>query len=359
MAERKPVGNRQSSRRTTLRDVAREAGVSVATASRVLNGSPYVSQETRDGVQRVFARLDYAPDPLARALNAGGTNTVGAVIPTIDHAIFAAFLQALEAKLDSNGYSLLIATTGGDPRVELERARSLLEMGARALIVSGLEHEPELTNLVRRFGAPLVATSIYDASASLPTIGYDNAGLARRALRHLLDLGHADVALVHGPAAQNDRTRLRIRGAESVEGSHSLRKIETELSVGGGVTGAQEALSWDRPPTALLCVSDLIALGAMFELQRNGFILPRDMSVMGFDNISWSQYSHPPLTCMSLPVAAMGQESAQAICSFLEEDVAIPSLLLEGEIKIRGSTCRRSNAYRGTHRPESSAINLR
>ncbi|MDE0202736.1 MAG: LacI family DNA-binding transcriptional regulator, partial [Rhodospirillaceae bacterium] len=111
MPERPSLGSKQSSRRVTLRDVAREAGVSIATASRVLNGSPSVSPSTREDVLRVFARLEFAPDPLARALNAGGTNTVGAVIPTINHAIFAAFLEALEAGLDANGYRLLIATT--------------------------------------------------------------------------------------------------------------------------------------------------------------------------------------------------------------------------------------------------------
>ena len=345
MPERKPLRSKQSSRRITLRDVAREAGVSVATASRVLNDSPSVSPETREDVLRVFAKLEFAPDPLARALNAGGTNTVGAVIPTINHAIFAAFLEALEARLDANGYRLLIATTGMDRGVELERARSLLEMGARALIVTGLDHEPELTGLAKRFGAPVVATSIYEASASMPTIGYDNAELGRQAMRHLLDLGHRDVALVSGPTAQNDRARLRIRGAESVDGVRSLRTIETELSVGGGAA-AKQALAWERRPTALLCVTDLVALGAMFELQRSGILLPRDMSVMGFDHISWSEHSYPRLTCISLPVAAMGQESAQAICDYLTDGTPIPSVQLQGEIRVRGSTCPPPNPAR-------------
>ena len=345
MPEHRSLRIKQSSRRVTLRDVAREAGVSVATASRVLNDSPSVSSATREAVLRVVAKLEFAPDPLARALSVGGTNTVGAIIPTINHAIFAAFLEALEARLDTNSYRLFIATTGMDPRVELERARSLLEMGARALIVTGLDHDPELTALAKRFGAPVVATSIYEASASLPTIGYDNVELGRQAMRHLLDLGHRDVALVSGPTAQNDRARFRIRGAESVEGVRSLRKIETELSVGGGVVAAKQALAWDPRPTALLCVTDLVALGALFQLQRSGLQLPRDMSVMGFDHISWSEHSHPRLTCISLPVAAMGQQSAQAICDFLEDGTPIPSIQLHGSINVRGSTCRPRDAY--------------
>ena len=114
MPERRPLRSKQSPRRVTLRDVAREAGVSVATASRVLNGSPSVSPATREDVLRVFARLEFAPDPFARALNAGGTNTVGAVIPTINHAIFAAFLEALEASGASENTLVVYTSDHGE-----------------------------------------------------------------------------------------------------------------------------------------------------------------------------------------------------------------------------------------------------
>ena len=103
------------------------------------------------------------------------------------------------------------------------------------------------------------------------------------------------------------------------------------------------------PPTALLCLSDLLAIGANFEFQRSGLSLPHDISVMGYDNISWSEHTHPPLTCMSLPVAAMGQSAAQAICDFLEEGAPIPSIWLPGEIKVRGSTGSSSGASGDLH----------
>ena len=339
---------RTSSGRSTLRDVAREAGVSIATASRVLNGSPSVSPGTRSDVLAVIQRLEFAPDPLARALNAGGTNIVGAVIPTINHAIFAAFLEALEAGLGSNGFSLVIATTGDNSDVEFERARSLLEMGARALIVSGLEHNPELAGLAKRFRAPVVATSLYDPAATFPTIGYDNEELARQAVRFLLDLGHTDIALMHGPVLTNDRTRLRIRGAEAVMSDRRLRRVEVELSVRGGASAAQRVLSWDPVPTAMLCLSDVLAIGAIFEFQRSGLELPGEMSVMGFDNISWSGHTHPRLTCMSLPVAEMGRKTAQAICDNLQDGAPIRSHRIAGEIRIRASTsCVRNRARHG------------
>ena len=339
MRNRRAQAVRTSPGRITLRDVAREAGVSIATASRVLNGSPSVAPATRGDVLAVIKRLEFAPDPLARALNAGGTNTVGTIIPTINHAIFAAFLEALEAEFGSNGFSLVIATTSDDPEVEFARARSLLEMGARALIVSGLEHDPGLAGLAKRFGAPVVATSLHDPSATFPTIGYDNEELARQAVRYLLDLGHTDIALMHGPVWGNDRTRLRVRGAESVGSACNLRKIETELSVRGGAGAAQQVLSQNPLPTALLCLSDVLAIGAMFEFQRNGLKLPEEMSVMGFDDISWSGHTHPRLTCMSLPVAEMGQQTARAICDHLQNGTPIRSCRLAGEIRIRASAC--------------------
>ena len=331
------TGNR-SSGRIKVRDVAREAGVSVATVSRVTSGSPAVSPATRERILRIIKELGYAPDPFGKALNAGGTNTVGAVIPTVNHAIFAAFLESLEAELGRNGYSLVIATSENDRTVELARARSLLEMGAKALIVSGLDHEPELAELARRFGTPVVGTSLYNPAAEFPTIGYDNAGLARDAMQYLIGLGHANIALFHGPAAGNDRTRLRIKGAEGLGQGLALRNVETELSVKGGVRAVKRILTWKVPPTAILCLSDVLALGAMFELQRIGLRVPEDISVMGFDNISWTEQIHPPLTCMNLPVAEMGRLSASAICEYLSKGTPIESVQLSGELMPRRST---------------------
>ena len=236
-------------------------------------------------------------------------------------------------------------------------------MGARALIVTGLDHEPELTGLAKRFGAPVVATSIYEASASLPTIGYDNFELGRQAMRHLLDLGPGMSPWFPGP---------RRRTTEPVSGFvariHRGRGFAANDRDGaerqGGAVAAKQALAWDRRPTALLCVTDLIALGAMFELQRSGLLLPRDMSVMGFDHISWSEHSHPRLTCISLPVAAMGHESAQAICDFLKDGTPIPSVLLQGEFKVRAPHADRrtrleSRTGRGDPRKPASSFPIR
>lgn len=324
------------SNRVKMRRVAQEAGVSIATVSRVINDSPSVAKPTRERILQAIQQLGYAPNPLAKALNAGRNKTVGAVIPTVDHAIFATFLEAVEEGLGNRGYSLVIATSDYDPEIELRRTKSLLEMGAQAIILSGGDHLPELNDLTTRFGVPLVLTSLYDQGANHPTIGYDNRQMARMAVEHLTSLGHSDIALIHGPLTYNDRTQLRIQGAR--DAASTIRLVESELSEKGGVDATKEMLTWRRFPSAILCLSDVIALGVMFELYRAGRRIPDDVSLMGFDNLAWSEHTFPSLSCIDLPVHEMGLAAADGICNRLDDGVEIAPKLLNGKLMIRDST---------------------
>ncbi|MEM9780182.1 MAG: LacI family DNA-binding transcriptional regulator [Pseudomonadota bacterium] len=331
----------RSSAKVKLRDVAREAGVSVATVSRVINKSESVRLATRERIEATIAELGFTPNPLAKAFSAGRTRTVGAVIPTVGHAIFANFLNALEGELSALGYALVIATAGDDAQVECARVRALLEMGAEGIIVSGTAHEPELTAMVEGFGVPLVYTSVFDPDADRPTIGYDNAQLAAEAVEHLTGLGHRRIAVLHGPTAGNDRTRLRIDGAQraaaAVPGTQ-VRLHQTELTEAAGVSAAQALLAEGPGVTAILCLSDVIALGVLFALARAGAHVPDQISVMGFDDLSWAQHAHPPLTAVHLPAERMGRTVGAALVRHLEEGVPIEPTLLDGRVFVRAST---------------------
>lgn len=334
--------NKQLTQRSKLRDVAREAGVSVATVSRVINNSPRVTKATKLKIEKVISRLEFTPDPVARALTIGRTKTVGAVIPTLDHAIFSNFLNSLEEGLAAVGYALVVATTDGDPDIEASRTRALLEMGVEGVVLSGMVHRPETDQLANRYGAPVILTSCYSTSAVYPTIGYDNSGLARLAMRHLHDLDHKDIQIVHGPLKNNDRTQARLAGAQAFASEFNIRltSVEVELSEAGGVEAVKRLIQLTRKPTALLCLSDVIALGSIFELQRTSLRTPQDISVMGFDNLDWSVHSEPPLTSISLPVRQMGQQTAEAIFGKLEHDIEIKPQLIEGSLITRASTAR-------------------
>jgi LacI family transcriptional regulator len=306
--------------------------------SRVINGGAEVAPQTRQRVVDAINSLGYLPNPAARALSTRRSRTIGAIIPTLAHSIFATFLDAIERELAGHGYGLVIATTGGDVAREAERARDLLDLGAEGLIVSGLARDAAFERFVVERGLPVVATSVFDAKNSVPTIGYDNVALGGMALEHLKRLGHRRVAVLHGSTLRNDRTVMRLRGVRRVAKNLQLQTFETSLDAVGGAAAARAALAHSPRPTALLCLSDVLALGALFEARRAGLDVPAQLSVMGFDDLDWASICEPPLTTLHLPTEAMGRHAAQALVQRLDQGTQVQGLCLEAELVLRQST---------------------
>ena len=321
-----------------VRDLARSTGFSVATISRVINGADHVAPETRRQVLAAVAAQGYVPNPAARALSTRRSRTIGAIIPTLAHSIFATFLNAVERELAGHGYALVIATTGGDPHLEFQRASDLLDLGAEGLIVTGAVRDKAFARLIDNRRLPVVATSIYAPSSTVPTIGYDNRALGRLAVQHLRGLGHENIAVLHGPLQHHDRTVLRVAGVRAAARGAQLSLIECSLDTAGGVQGARAALCQRPRPSAILCLSDVLALGAMFEARRAGLAVPRQLSIMGFDDLDWAALCDPPLTTLHLPTTEMGQLAARALVGFLDKGLAIVPQRLDAAIVVRQST---------------------
>ena len=237
-----------------VRDIAKLSGVSVATVSRVMNGSTKVTEKTRIKVEQAMRQLNYTPDPAARALATKRSRIIGALVPTIEHSIFATFIEAMEATLTKQGYALVIALTYNRKSLEHERALDLIKLGAEGLIVSGLDHDGDFLNLVDQRNIPLVTTSVFDEDAHLPTIGYDNRKLAAEAASYLKGLGHQQLAVIHGAAGNNDRTRQRIAGICDIYDESHLTLIETDLSVTGGAKRLDPGCSPIHPGLGLSSV---------------------------------------------------------------------------------------------------------
>ena len=330
-----------SSARHGVRSIALATGLSVATVSRVLNGSAHVKALTRDRVIAAVQSLGYAPNPAARALATKRTRTVGAIVPTLAHSIFARFLNAVELELAAHGYALIIATSDGEPERETTRARELLDLGAEALILSGLDHQDDLLDMIAARSIPTICTSIYHQTAPLPTIGYDNEQLGRDAITYLQDLGHRRIAVIHGPLANNDRTQLRRRGIETACRKGTVIAFhETDLDVAGGSRIALYLLGRTTRPTAVLSASDVLALGVLFEAARQGIDVPGSLSVMGFDDLEWAEYSQPPLTTIRLPTVEMGEETARSIIGHLDQGSELVGKKLDARMVTRHSTAR-------------------
>nr|WP_170410552.1 LacI family DNA-binding transcriptional regulator [Ruegeria atlantica] len=327
-------------KRANLRDVAKAAGVSVATVSRVLNEPGVVKKDTLERVQKAIAELRFVPSAAARAINSGRTRFVGALIPTLDNAIFARFLAALERRLSEDGLSLIVATTESDLDVEAKKAKGLVDIGAEGLIVTGATHGAEFYDLIERTMIPAIITSYFDDTNPLPTIGYDNKAAAQLALQHLIDLGHRRIAVVHGPVHNNDRTLARLSGLHSVHKNRELTTVETEISLRGGAEAAAKIVSNSNKPDAILCLSDVVALGVLFGLQSKGLRVPDEVSLMGLDDLPSSAVAVPSLTTVHLPVSRMGERSASALARWISTQKRPEAEKLEARLIKRNSTIR-------------------
>ena len=272
------------------------------------------------------------------------------MIPTIESSIPARFIGGLESTLRRHGYALVTATTGFDQAVEAQHGRDLIGLGAEALVVLGLEHDEALLRAAQSRGVPIVCAGVFEPDFPLPTIGWDNRSLGATAMHFLLDRGHEHIAVVSGPLRRSDRRRMRLAGMQDAYPDHSkLSLVETGVSVEGGVHAARELATMKPRPTALLCLSDVLAMGALFEAPRQGLSVPDDLSVMGFDDLDWAPHIEPALTAVHLPTREMGQATGEAIVQYLDEGKPIDPIELKGHLLERRSTARRCGSR--TRRP--------
>lgn len=316
--------------RPTVADIARAAGVSTATVSRALNDPMAVSAKLRDKVTRKVNELGYVPSGAARALASNRTFTVGAVVPTLNNAIFAASISAFEKTLSDNGYTLLVTVSNYDQPHEVELVRRLLEREVDALMLVGLDHHRDVWRLLDKSGCPVVAIWGHDDNPAIPCLGFDNAAAAAGAVDHLAALGHRRIGMVAGISAGNDRARARRRGVEQALRRHGLAVdpalfTEKPYSHNDGRAGLGELLQAAQPPTAIVCGNDVLAMGVMFEARDRGIAIPGDLSIIGFDNLPITEHLRPALTTIEVPSVAIGDASARAIVGHLKEGAPIAS----------------------------------
>jgi LacI family transcriptional regulator len=327
--------------RPRLEDVARRAGVSIATVSRALSRPDMVNAKTRGLVQQTAAALGYIPIGPARALVSGKSHIVGAIVPTLDHAIFARAIQALQTTLDAAGYQLLVAAHEYSPASEIAAIRAMVSRGVDGMMLVGADRPDEAWELLAAAQLPVVLTWSFDAR--LPCIGFDNELAGRLAAQHLLALGHRVFGMISGPRRSNDRARLRIEGARAALAEHGLdlpewRLSEQAFTFGGGRAGLAELLANAEPPTAVIGGNDLLAAGAVFEAQARGLQVPRDLSVVGIDNLEISLHVTPALTTVHLPTSRLGEQAAQHLLARFQGRDVPDRTALPIELIVRGST---------------------
>jgi LacI family transcriptional regulator len=340
-----------SGRTAKLADVARLARVSTATVSRALTQPDKVKPATAARIRQAVQALGYVTHGAARALASRRTHTIGAVIPTLDNAIFANTAHALQKTLDDAGYTLLLACHDFDAEVEARVTRALIERGVDGLVLLGATHHPSVLGMLDSQQIPYVLTWALDANSRHPCVGFDNRAAAISVTRHLLELGHREFAMISGITAGNERASERLEGVRQALAERDLalapgRVLQKPYTFAAGREGARELLSRAPRPTAIVCGNDVLAIGALAGCQDAGLAVPRQVSVTGFDDLEIAAVVTPALTTVHFPTAELGSRAAQQLLARLGGRPFEMRTELPVELVVRASTALPSGDLR-------------
>jgi LacI family transcriptional regulator, repressor for deo operon, udp, cdd, tsx, nupC, and nupG len=330
--------------RPRLRHVAEVAGVSQATVSRVLNQRPGVADDTRRDVLRAMAELGYEPVGLTTARPAR-TSLVGLIVPELDNPVFPRFAQAIESRLAAEGSTTVLCTSTPAGMHEADYLEVLLDHAVSGIVLVSGEHCDTAADHqgYRELADRRVPTVVVNGRAEgvpCPSVTVDFAAGARAAVAHLASLGHERIGLAIGPrryvqAAEIERGWVEGLAAAALTPEEAL-VCETRYGLEGGRAAGEDLLA--AGATAVLCASDLLALGAIAAAHETGRRVPDDLSVVGFDDAGLNAHVDPPLTALRLPFGAMASAVVQLLTTPPVTDGAPPELRFRAELVVRSST---------------------
>ena len=309
--------------RVTIREVADQAGVSIATVSRVLNGRGDVSPETRELVSRIIQERGYVANRNARGLSAGRTGLVGVLVPLVFPVYFSAILSGASEALYEHDLRVLLSPTGH----EHDREVTLIERLAHgltdgALIVLPEESSEELERLLDAGYNFVVVDPRLRLNGRIPSVSAAHTSGADQAMRHLLELGHRRIAAITGPSGWV-ATEDRLRGYHAALAAAGLLpdpalEVESDFEIAGGAKAAEELLDLADPPTAVFAFNDNLAIGAIQAARSRGLRVPEDLSVVGFDDSEHATIVSPALTTVRQPLAELGRTAVSLLTRLLE-----------------------------------------
>ncbi|ADV67540.1 LacI family DNA-binding transcriptional regulator [Deinococcus maricopensis] len=324
----------------TLEDVARAAGVSPSTVSRVLNGSAKVAAPKHDTVMRVVRELGYRPNPIAQGLASGRSMSIGVLTQDITSPFYGDMLHGIEEGLYGSPYHPVFASGHWHVEDETSALHTLLNRPVDALIVLG-GHTPDASLLALAGRVPVIAVGRRLHGHDLACLNIDNVSGAHQGVQHLLDLGHTHIAHIAGPSAHRD-ARDRLDGYRRALQNAGL-PINDQLIVEGdfmepsGLLAVETLITRGAPFTAIFAANDQMAYGARLALFRRGIRVPEDVSLVGFDGLPGSAFTTPPLTTVRQPTFEMGRAAAQAALNALNGNAPhLPRLATE--LVVREST---------------------
>ncbi|MEI2279893.1 LacI family DNA-binding transcriptional regulator [Paenibacillus polysaccharolyticus] len=323
----------------TIRDVAREAGVSIATVSRVINGQDKVKRETRELIQQTIEKLNFRPNHAARTMNRIQTKTIGLIVPHITSEFWAQFAEAIETSLWEQGYTLII---GFDNFTDAKQ-KAILEIFEQKEvdgIIMGYTPPFFIENQLDRIihsGRPVVALN--SSTPKIHSVSVDRIRGLRNAINYLIQLGHRAIAYITYQEVPSD-----VMYVMSSSGIDTNDKLNVKVKMNdnfneAGYSAAKQLLNNQYHFSAVFCDNDLLAMGAIRAFHENGLNVPNDISVVGYDDIRASALYNPSLTTVKQPIEKLGQYLAEKIIKLVHGELGEPNnIVLPLELVKREST---------------------
>ncbi len=331
---------------TTLKDIARATGLSTTTVSLVLNGKPHrISKEKCRLIKETAKKMDYHPNRLAVGLIKHETKTVGLILPDITNVFFSEVAKGLEDVLQEHGYHLLLCNSNDRHERELSAIRMMNNQMVDGLIIvmsseTVGEKEKKTFASLKIMKRPVVLIDCFNESGGFSTISIDNFKASYIAVEYLVSLGHRRIACICGPLGlKTNDDRLRGYTAALADSGIPFEKAliyQGDFRYQSGYDAIPVLLP--KKPTAVLCLNDMMAYGAMNALTNQGIRVPEDVSVMGFDDIFFSQITSVPLTVIRQPAYDMGKKAGHVLLSALSVHAESQQIVFEPTIRVRKST---------------------
>jgi LacI family transcriptional regulator len=327
---------------TRIKDVAREAGVSTATVSHVINKTKYVTDRTRDSVLKAIELCNYYPNAQARSLASGRTDIIGLLVSDIANPFFPDLVKSIEMAAFECGYNTILLNTNYDANRAADHVRRLIGLKVAGVALMTAELDRALIDELIRKNISVVSQNFGKVSEHMSNVVIDYAVGIEEAVAHLATLGHRHIVHVAGPN-KLDATNVR-RDAFLDSVARHVPNAKTAVYEGdfkfeGGRRAALEILAEKDLPTAILTANDMMAFGVMKELHRAGLSIPNDISLVGFDDIAFAELTEPPLTTICLSRVELGRRTVEALMKNIDHpresgrEVRIPTYLIK-----RGST---------------------
>jgi len=335
----------------TIKDIARHAGVSHATVSRALHGSPLISGETSARIRQISAELGYQPSVAARSLKTNRSQALGVIVSHIADPFFGEILQGIDEIAQQGGYSLFIAASQYSLARERAIVKTMREHRVDGIIICSTPFSAEQSDLLLSYKTPLVVINNQSAEDYRYSIYHDDLDGGQQVTQHLLNLGHKRIAYLGSALAgrTNDqrlsgyKERMQAAGLSIPEGFiHAVQGNDPEL----GRAAARHFLALPERPTAIFCFNDMLATGVLHGLRLAGLCIPQECSVAGFDNITFSAYTNPPLTTFNQPKHEIGTQAARLLLELLgpEGESHMQTIqAVQGQLLVRESTGRFPN----------------